>query len=168
MHGGLFKYLHACVFCGARKTKDKVQRMQMRGTHVQNATLVIGGRADRLQLVMVQRLDLVIAIARLQMFCIVVQMAHLTGRRPGPSHPGLEVTLNLMFGDQAFDQRFGLFAHAPQFGGMIGPKHLFQTVLFDALATAQLAAIAPRCAKTYALCLDQNHAASGLGQMKCG
>ena len=84
----------------------------------------------------IQHFDLIIAIALLQMLCIIVQMPHVRCGGAGPGHAGLQVTVDLMFRDEGFDQFLRLFAHLPQLGGMVFAQHLFEPILLDPLARA--------------------------------
>ena len=71
VHRRTFIDPHARLLRGPCQPQSKVERMKMGGPHIQDAPLVIGRRADRLQGGTVQDLDLVIAIVVSQMVRIV-------------------------------------------------------------------------------------------------
>ena len=113
MHGAAFKDLDPCRLRRPCQPKGEVERMQMRGPHIQN-TAAIGGRGtDSAQRVAVQHLYQLVAIAVLQEAGIGVQMLHVTGRTGGPGDAGLEVAIDVMGLDQAFNKRFGVLAQIP-------------------------------------------------------
>ena len=87
MHLGPLVNLRPCGGSSARQTQGVGQRVQMRRAHVQTAA-VIGGRGDqRAKSLGVHRLNLVIAIAILQVGCSAVLLAHFTGRETGVRDP---------------------------------------------------------------------------------
>ena len=57
-------------------------------------------------------------------------------------HAGFEMAVDLMFGDQVFDQRLGVFAQRPEPLSVLHAQHLLKRVLIHPLAAAQLPAIA--------------------------
>ena len=87
--------------------------MQMRGAHIQNTAAISRRRTDVAQRVAVQYLYLVVAIAVLQETGISVQMLYVAGRTGGPGDAGLEVAIDVMGLDQAFDKCFGVLAQIP-------------------------------------------------------
>ena len=113
MHGAAFIDLDPCCLRRPCQPEGKVERVQMRGPHIQNAAAISRRRTDVAQRVAVQHLYPVVAIAVLQEAGIGVQMLYVTGRTGGPGDAGLEVAIDVMGLDQTFDKRFGVLAQIP-------------------------------------------------------
>ena len=88
------------------------------------------------------------------MLRIGVLIPDFAPRETGMGNAGLQMTLNTVLGDQVFHQGLGIFRQIPQLAGILRANQFLQPVLLHALASAELAAIAPRSAKADPLCLQ--------------
>ena len=125
----------------------------MAGAHVQAAPHVFWRRADHLQCVLVQRLDLVVSVAGLQVVRIVVFFADFFGGEAGMRDARFVMTVDVVIGDQTFDEVFGVFGQFPKLGGIVLPNQFLKPILLHALTRAELSAVAPGGAKAHAMCL---------------
>ena len=77
-----------------------------------------------------------------------------------------ELTVDVVFRDQRFDQCFGVFGQVPHPHCIFLPDKRFERVLFHALAAAQLTAVTPRGTKASAMCIQKHHINALLRQMQ--
>ena len=99
-----FMQCSACACGCAGEAKRQVQRVQMGSAMIENATFVIGRGAHLVTGLRRQQLYLVITIAILKVTPIVVKMLAVARTRGCPGNAGTQMAVNLVFGNQGFDQ----------------------------------------------------------------
>jgi len=85
----------------------------------------------------------------------------------GMENTGFQITADLVFGNEIFDQRFGGFSKDPEFPCALQPDKAFQFILILALPGSQLTAIAARSAPADTVRVKQVDLVATLSQMQC-
>ena len=117
-----------------RQPERQSQGVQVRGVMIQYTAGIQRRSADPAQRILIQNLDLVIAVCAPHVARVVVQVFDVRGLGARPRHTGFDLAIDLVFRDQGFDQCLGLFPQIPKLFRVIGAQHLFQRELVHTLA----------------------------------
>ena len=153
--------------CRIRETEREVERMEMARTPVDQAA-AIDVRPDQLRgRDPVEYLDAVVGVVPLEPFRRNPEPVGGCGGFSEPRNARSVVAVDSVLPYEPRDGRLRFFRDLPERARVVLPDQSLEPALGNALAAADLTAVAPRCAPADPVRFEHGHVVAALGEVKC-